>query len=265
MAHSLSPRLFAAGYGAAASDGAAGGLRYELIEGADFKSSWARFLEEYDGINVTMPFKEKACQAADILSPEVEVIGAANLVVKTGLRTMAYNTDYSAVALLLLEAMKKFPLRTALVVGCGGAGKAAAVAALEVGLKVTLTNRTPGRAADFADSLSGVFGPKRKVSVVPLDELAGAGPDAEAGSAGRSGGHGPYDVVIYCLPCPIPQVAGLKARVVLEANYLSPVFSADGDFEYISGRRWLQAQAVTGFRLLTGLAPDACAMEQIAE
>jgi Shikimate 5-dehydrogenase len=47
VAGSLSPRLFEAAYG--------GRYTYDLIEGAEFAASWQRFLDEYDGINITAP------------------------------------------------------------------------------------------------------------------------------------------------------------------------------------------------------------------
>ena len=74
IAHSLSPALFKAGYD--------GRYPYELIETADFEEAYERFLEGYDGINVTAPFKELALAKADILSPECKTIGATNLLVK---------------------------------------------------------------------------------------------------------------------------------------------------------------------------------------
>ena len=52
IAHSQSPALFKAGYG--------GKYAYDLIEGEDFEASYQNFLDSYDGINVTAPFKEKA-------------------------------------------------------------------------------------------------------------------------------------------------------------------------------------------------------------
>ena len=52
IAHSLSPALFKAAYD--------GKYAYDLIEGEDFETSYRRFIEEYDAINVTAPFKEAA-------------------------------------------------------------------------------------------------------------------------------------------------------------------------------------------------------------
>jgi len=104
IAHSLSPALFKAGYDSR--------YPYQLIEGADFEDSYRRFLEGYDGINVTAPFKEPAFDKADILSPECEAIGATNLLVKTPDGIKAYNSDYLGVRMWLsdvAEGLKRTP------------------------------------------------------------------------------------------------------------------------------------------------------------
>ena len=75
VAGSLSPRLFEAAYG--------GRYTYDLIEGAEFAASWQRFLDEYDGINITAPFKQDAFNTVDRLSDDACLCGAVNLAVKT--------------------------------------------------------------------------------------------------------------------------------------------------------------------------------------
>ena len=96
IAHSLSPALFKAGYD--------GRYPYELIETADFEEAYQRFLDSYDGINVTAPFKEAAFAKADITSEECRLIGATNLLVKTPEGIKAYNSDYLGVRLWLSAA-----------------------------------------------------------------------------------------------------------------------------------------------------------------
>ena len=120
--HSLSPALFKAGY-----DGL---YPYELIETPDFEEAFSVFLKEYDGINVTAPFKELALKKADIISEECRMIGATNLLVKTADGVKAYNSDYLGLRLWLSEVSKGMNERPrVLIVGMGGAGKAAAAAA----------------------------------------------------------------------------------------------------------------------------------------
>ena len=120
IAHSLSPALFGAGYDSK--------YPYELIQGEDFEASYQRFLDGYDGINVTAPFKELAFAKADILSDECRLIKATNLLVKTPEGVRAYNSDFLGVRLWLQEVLHEPAKSTVLIVGCGGAGKAAAAA-----------------------------------------------------------------------------------------------------------------------------------------
>ena len=84
--HSLSPALFKAGYG--------GIYPYDLIITENFEEAYKRFLEGYDGINVTAPFKELALRKADIISEECRLVGAANILIKTPQGITAYNSDF---------------------------------------------------------------------------------------------------------------------------------------------------------------------------
>lgn len=255
IAHSGSPALFRRAYG--------GKWDYDLIETPSFEQAWERFLEGYDAINVTAPFKELAAARADIKSPEVLAIGAANIAVKTRCGVKAFNSDYLGVRMLLEElsgagAVAPGPAAEGkgdgmaarvLVVGFGGAGKAAAAAARDLGLETTVCNRS-----DHGNP-----------SVRPFSEMTSV--DA--------------DLLIYTLPMLIPEVEDwLKAypqATILEANYrdpvLAPTFPADNPatrtastsvpadakpslgYRYIPGERWLLAQAITGYELLTGEKP----------
>ena len=220
VAHSKSPELFRKFCD----------YEYDLIEESDFEKAYEIFLSGYDAVNVTAPFKTKAFEKADIKSPECEAARAANILVKTPSGVKACNSDYSAVCLLLLELMKTHRLSTAIVVGCGGAGRAAVIAALEMGLKTTIANRTVSKAREFADSLGDIFGKKKIPSVIGLDGIFEA------------------DIVIYTLPCDISPV--IKAEVIIEANYLDPCLASSGDAEYIGGEKWLELQAETGFAVM---------------
>ena len=97
IAHSLSPALFKAGYD--------GKYPYELIQGDNFEESYTRFIEGYDGINVTAPFKELAYAKADIVSEDCRLIKATNLLVKTTEGVKAYNSDLLGVRMWLKEIL----------------------------------------------------------------------------------------------------------------------------------------------------------------
>ena len=247
IAHSLSPVLFTAAYG--------GRYPYELIEESDFATAWKRFLEGYDGVNVTAPFKELAA-AMDLLpSDEVSLTGATNLVVKTPLGLEAYNSDYRAVLRIIRDEERHRPLKKLLVVGCGGAAKAAAAAAYMLEKEVVIANRSRGKAEEFASR---------------LEMLALARPCSACGSVSVCGidSMPECDMCIYCLPLAIRALESLSCGVFMEANYRDPACSEEF-FErngrktvYISGEKWLLMQAVTGYALFTGEPADTEAMVQ---
>ena len=243
IAHSLSPALFKAGY--------EGRYPYELIEGEDFEESYKRFLEEYDGINVTAPFKELAFAKADILSPECESVGATNLLVKTPQGVKAFNSDFLGVRMWLEEVAAEVLTEkiSVLIVGLGGAGKAAAAAAESLGMKVVRMNRTV-----------------RDEKTRPLDDFKECFKEA--------------DIIIYNIPTAIQALNELtdkdftpgKPKFILEANYKDPSFgkeilakmqTANPLARYTGGKTWLLYQAVTGYEIFTGEKPDLAGMYDV--
>ena len=232
VAGSLSPRLFKAAYG--------GRYPYDLIDEPAFEAAWERFLAGYDGINVTAPFKQDAFANVSRLTPDALATGAVNLVVRNGQETVGYNTDVEGV----LGAVREtgLPVSDALVVGAGGAARAAAVAALRLGCRVTIANRTLSKADELAYSLG-----------------------CEAVSLAHMGSLTP-DLVIYTLPGSAPltlEGSLFRNALVLEAEYKHPVLADIPCRAYVGGRRWLLWQAVAGYALFTGEEPDAEKMSAV--
>ena len=103
----------------------------------------------FRGVNVTVPHKLAAREAADSLSPAAAAIGAVNtLILGDGIE--GDNTDAGG----LLDALDE-PVggRTALVLGAGGAARAAVWALLDEGAEVSVWNRTGERAEELATDL----------------------------------------------------------------------------------------------------------------
>lgn len=218
IAGSLSPMLFSQAYH--------GRRAYDLIEEPDFERAWERFLSEYKAVNVTAPYKEAAFARADLPSEASRAIGACNILVRTEKGVAAHNSDFLGVKSILSEL--DVTAGTTLVIGYGGAGKAAEAAARALGYDVVVCNRSTDKAAGI-----------RPLEEIPL--LAGIS-----------------DVVIYTLPCPIPETAGMQCPVLLEANYRTPSLErAPGIGRYVSGREWILRQAVLGYALMTGEEPDS--------
>ncbi len=92
----------------------------------------------FKGLNVTIPFKEDVLKFAEPKDYAAKIKAANTLDLET---LTAYNTDvYGA-----MKALEGTNPEVALVVGAGGAGKAVALALLEMGATVILTNRTESR------------------------------------------------------------------------------------------------------------------------
>lgn len=144
VAGSMSPVLFGAAY--------EGRYPYDLIDRDTFAEAWQVFLDGYDGINVTAPYKQDAFAAVDWLSEGARLSGAVNLVTRDGGLLRGYNTDINGVEEALRES--GFSFADALVVGTGGAARAAIVAALHLGCEVTVAGRSPEK----VEALSSRFG-----------------------------------------------------------------------------------------------------------
>lgn len=229
VSHSQSPKLFA--------ELCPGQGTYDKIEEPDFEKAYARFLSDYDAVNVTMPFKELAYYKCKPGSDAVRTIKAVNILKKESDKVVGYNSDYLGVRDILEKDGAAG--KSLLVVGCGGAAKAAAVAAVDAGCKVAMTNRSYEKCYSF------VRHSNLDIDVIELKDV----------SLAR------FEYVIYAIPAPLEELSGwnFAGKRVLEANYANPCLSgrvvADGG-EYIEGIVWLRAQAVAGFRIMLLTLPD---------
>lgn len=147
ISHSRSPQMQNAALAAA---GLADEWHYEAIEvsPANFERRVrAMPAEGFVGANVTIPHKPAALALADSASSSAAAIGAANTLSFAGGRVHADNTDAPG----LIAALPLSPAgRRALVLGAGGAARAAVWALREAGAEVTIWNRTAARAAVLA-------------------------------------------------------------------------------------------------------------------
>src|SRR4051812_47005684 len=105
----------------------------------------------FRGVNVTIPHKEAALALATTASPIAREIGAANtLTFEPGGGIAADNTDAPGLLAALPERWQPAG-RTALVLGAGGAARAAVYALTRAGaVRVEVWNRTPERARTLA-------------------------------------------------------------------------------------------------------------------
>jgi shikimate dehydrogenase len=150
VAHSRSPQMHNAGLAAVGLDD----WRYlRLPLPPDLFEETVRALPAagFRGVNVTIPHKHAALALADRASDAARAIGAANTLTFEDGAILADNTDAPG----LLDALPVSPAgRTVLVLGAGGAGRAAAWALKTAGAAdVAIWNRTPERAEALAAEL----------------------------------------------------------------------------------------------------------------
>ena len=111
------------------------------------------------GLSVTMPHKSAVAQALDSLAEEAEILGAVNCVVREAggeAKLIGHNTDgYGIIASLQEDAGFNPEGADCLILGAGGAARAAVLALARAGAaRVAVANRTPER-AERAAALAG--------------------------------------------------------------------------------------------------------------
>jgi shikimate dehydrogenase len=114
---------------------------------------------DYAGVNVTVPHKAAALAAADVVDEVAEGIGAANTLSFTEAGIVADNTDARGLFNSLPPSLSDWDAlegRRALVLGAGGAARAAIWAIDGAGAKVDVWNRTTSRAAAVCEDIGGV-------------------------------------------------------------------------------------------------------------
>lgn len=115
------------------------------------------------GVNVTVPYKEKVMDFADLVTDRAALIGSANtLIFRKDGKIHADNTDsYGFIQNLRQKAPDWNPKAgPAAILGAGGAARAVVAALVEVGVsEILISNRTKAR----AEKLKADFGKRLRV------------------------------------------------------------------------------------------------------
>lgn len=111
------------------------------------------------GMNVTVPHKQAVMEHLEEIDEAALVIGAVNTLVRLEHGYKGYNTDAAGLLRAMNEAGMNGKGRTCILLGAGGAAKAAAyVLAKEEAEKIYVLNRNLQRAKDLAEELNRQFG-----------------------------------------------------------------------------------------------------------
>jgi shikimate dehydrogenase len=167
IAHSLSPLVHGAWIRAAGVD-----ADYRAF-GPEDEAAFETLVGEgragrLRGLNVTAPFKAAALALADEASETALLCGSANLLLFEDGRVRADSTDGQGLMAALAEQAPALSLgdRPVVILGAGGAARAAAAALKAAGARVGVLNRTAARAEALAADLD--------VRVAGPGSLAGA-------------------------------------------------------------------------------------------
>ena len=99
--------------------------------------------ENYDGFNITIPYKKDIMEHLDWISEDAKDIGAVNTVVKRDGKLFGYNTDLGGLKYTLDRANITLLNKNVLVLGSGGASVVAvALCKKEKANKVTVVSRS---------------------------------------------------------------------------------------------------------------------------
>lgn len=262
VGHSRSPRMHAA---ALAELGIGEEWSYEAIDVAPAEfEAFVRGMEQrgFAGANVTIPHKEAALALADEATESASRIGAANTLSFAAGRIAAANTDASA----LLAALPADPAGArALVLGAGGAARAAVWALHAGGARVRVRNRTRARAAALVAELGGDLDEQGAADLTELDLLVNA---TAIGLGSQKGG----------VSGELSALKGLGISVDQTSDRLVVVDLAYGETEtalvrtarergatVIDGQEILARQGAESFEIWTGVRPPLATMRRALE
>lgn len=204
-------------------------------------------LAGFAGANVTIPHKVAAFAICDEVDASARRAGAVNTLVFENGRIRGSNTDGWG----FLENLRAHGVDPAagpaLILGAGGSARAVAAVLLELGVRVTVANRTRTRAEALAGELPGL-------TVIDWDSRDGALPGTallvNTTSLGMAG-HPPVEINLD---------RGARGLTVADIVYVpleTPLLAAarSRQFRCVEGLGMLLHQAVPGFHAWFGVEP----------
>lgn len=212
------------------------------------------------GLNITIPFKEKAMEYMDLIDPSAKMIGAINTMARRDKKIYGYNTDWKGFIIPLVRERKiVLSQRKAVILGAGGAARAVIFALEKEGCTViSMINRNQQHALEtkknfemhFSNCAIKIFSYNQKDIQRELNEA-----DLLINTTPLGSWYVPnqsplpkeiefpsqvivYDLIYYPDKTPLLKQAEIKGNQV------------------INGREMLVYQAAESFYLWTGIQPE---------
>ena len=132
LGHSYSPLIF----------GLMGGYRYDLFEREPERIEDLLKNGDFDGINVTIPYKKAVLPYLDSIDPLAARLGSVNTVVKRGGKLCGYNSDYFGFLSLVERTKLDLAGKKVLVLGSGGASVTVCAVLQDLGARPAVISRS---------------------------------------------------------------------------------------------------------------------------
>jgi 3-dehydroquinate dehydratase/shikimate dehydrogenase len=201
------------------------------------------------GLSVTIPHKVAVKQFLKEIDPTAEAVGAVNTIVVEGEKLLGYNTDVEGVLRPLNERIELRGVR-AMIVGAGGAARAACYGLNREGARVTVLARDLAKAQLLAEEFGCDARPLSELAILDWDVLIQATPVGMSGHSDES---------------LIPSSVLTQGRIVFDMVYTPAETRLIKDAQAagcqtIWGGQMLVHQAARQFELWTGQAAPVGAM-----
>ena len=142
LGHSFSPRIHQE----------LGGYEYRLYEKSPQELDVFLKSGDFDGLNVTIPYKQTVIPYCARMSPRAQAIGSVNTLVRRADGSLwGNNTDYDGFSAMLEQANISLDGKKALVLGSGGASKTVQAVLRDRGASVVVISRSGPDSYDNLD------------------------------------------------------------------------------------------------------------------
>jgi shikimate dehydrogenase len=258
ISHSRSPEMQNAAFALAGIDAAYVALPV-LPDRLDEALRGAHALG-FRGLNVTVPHKQRAAGLCLSLDAVAEEVGAVNTLRRTADGWEGFNTDAPACHSLLLAAGVQEGTR-ALLVGAGGAARAAAWALVKAGTALRVTARRLEAARELAEQLAHAFPDAPRAQAVAFSALAAEADAAEVVVNGTSVG-------LHGQEARLPALRLRRGQLAVDFVYGETDFARharEAGARLVTGEQILVRQGALGFTIWTGRpAPEAAMAAALA-
>lgn len=175
VAHSLSPLMHNAAFKALGVDAVYRLFPLKEEELDKFFDDLHKASSPIFGLNVTVPYKEKAMSYMDSLAPLAQKIGAINtIVIPRDRRLIGYNTDATGFLTHLAELGFKTGGKKIAILGAGGSARAILTTLCMIPERpaaIKIYNRTASRAEELLAELGSRIDMSIVESVMSIDDL----------------------------------------------------------------------------------------------